>query len=111
MPPNTPEIEVPVHNESSMIDYCRFAQAVLSMAHTEGFDADFDLGFEQVDCDPPDRPRVRFVLYTDNVLWHRVMKTKDLQPELLRWYLRLKMFNFVIRDKANVHTLTNPDQE
>ena len=54
------------------------------MALIEGFDADFDLGVEQVDSDLPDRARVRFVLYADNALWHLVMKAKDLQPELLR---------------------------
>ena len=87
MPPDSPEVEVPVPNESSISDYCRFVQAILYMSPGEGFDADFDLGVEQVDSNLLIRLRVHFVLYTDNVLWHRVMKTNDLQPELLRWYL------------------------
>ena len=49
MPPNTPKVEVLVPNKFSMNDYCRFAQTVLSMPPMEGFDADFDLGVEQVD--------------------------------------------------------------
>ena len=110
MPPNTPKVEVPVLDESSISDYCRFAQVVLSMPPMEGFDADFDLGVEQVNSNPPDRPRVRFVLYADNLLWHHVMKMRDLQQELLRWFLRLKKFDFVVCDKANAHTLTDPDQ-
>ena len=51
-----------------MSDYCRFAQVVLSMAPIEEFDVDFDLGVEQVDSNPPDRPLVPFVLYADNAL-------------------------------------------
>jgi len=70
----------------------------------------FDLGVEQVNREPPDRPRVCFVLYVDNALWHRVMKTKDLQLEPLRWYLQLKKFDFMVLDKAYVHTLIDPDQ-
>ena len=46
MPPNTPKVEVPVLDESSISDYCRFAQVVLSMPPMEGFDANFDLGVE-----------------------------------------------------------------
>ena len=76
----------------------------------EGFYPDFDLGVEQVDSNSPNRPWVRFVLYADNALGHRIMKMKDLQPKLLSWYLWLKKFDFVVRDKANVHTLTDPDQ-
>ena len=76
MPPNMPEVEVPVPNESSMSNYCRFAQAILSMPLMEGFDGD-----------SLDKARVRFVLYADAALWHCVMKTKDLQPERLWWYL------------------------
>jgi len=56
------------------------------MPHMEEFDADFDLGVEQIDSNPPDKARVLFDLYADNALWNRVMKTKDLQPELLRWH-------------------------
>jgi len=41
IPPNTLEVEVPVPNKSSMSNYYRFAQAVLSMTPMEGFDADF----------------------------------------------------------------------
>ena len=55
MPPNMPDSEVPVPNESSMSNYCKFAKVVLSMPAMEGFDADFDLGLKQVDNDPPDR--------------------------------------------------------
>jgi len=28
---------------------------------------------------------------------------KNLQPEYLRWYLQLKDFNFVVRDKDDAH--------
>jgi len=31
MPPNMPKVEVHIYNESSMSDYYRFAQAVLSL--------------------------------------------------------------------------------
>ena len=62
MPPNMPKIEAHVSNKSSMSNYCRFAQVVLSLPSMEGFDADFDLGVEQVDSNLPDRPPVRFIL-------------------------------------------------
>jgi len=68
MPPNKPEVDASVPNESSMSDYCRFAQTVLSMPPMEGFDADFDVGVEQVDGSPSDGPQERFVLYDDNIL-------------------------------------------
>jgi len=110
MPPNTPEVKVLVPNESSMSKYYRFAQVVLSMAPIEGFEEDFDLGVEQVDSDPPNKARVLFVFYADNALWNYVMKTKNLQPELLRWHLRLKEFDFVVWDKVNVHTLSYSEQ-
>ena len=41
-----PEVETYASSESSMSDYCRFAQAVLSLPHMEDFDVDFDLGVE-----------------------------------------------------------------
>ena len=39
-----------------MSDYCRFAQTVLTMPPVEGFDADFDVGVEQVDDSLSDGP-------------------------------------------------------
>jgi len=74
------------------------------MAYLQGFDADFDVGVEQVDGSSPDGPRERSVLYADGALWHQIMKMKDQQLELLRWYLQLKKFDFVVRNKAD------PDQ-
>jgi len=38
------------------------------------------------------------------------MKMKDLQLELLQWYLQLKKFDFVVRDKANVHAPSESNQ-
>ena len=104
MPPNKPDVEAPASNESSMSDYYRFAQTVLSMPPVEGFDADFDEGVERVDDNPSDGPQERFVLYADSALWHQVVKMKDLQPELLRWYLQLNKFDFEVRNKVD------PDQ-
>ena len=57
MPPNKPEVEALVSNESSMSNYCRFAQIVLSMPPVEGFDADFDVGVERVDDSPSNGPQ------------------------------------------------------
>ena len=57
------------------------------MPPLEDFDVNFDVGFKQVDVSPSDGPREQFVLYIDSALWDQVMKTKDSQPELLRWYL------------------------
>ena len=75
-----------------------------------GFDADLDVGVEQAYVSQFDGPREQFVLCVDCALWGTVMKTKNLQPELLRWYLQLKKFEFVVQDKANVHTPSDPDQ-
>jgi len=110
VPRNMLMVEAYVSNESSMSDYCRFAQAILSLPPMEGLDIDFDFGAKQVDSSPSDRLRVHFVLYADNALWRKLMKTKDLQLELLQCYLRLKKVHFVVCDKANVHTLTDPEQ-
>ena len=108
--PSIPKVEVYASNESTMSDYCRFAQAVLSLPPMERFDANFDLGVEQGDSGQSDRSRTRFTLYADSALWHKLMMMKDLQPELLRWYLRLKKFDFVVLDKNDPHTLIDLDQ-
>ena len=49
----------------------------------EGLDIDFYLGVEQVDSSPSDGLRVPFVLCVDNALRRKLVKTKDLQPQLL----------------------------
>jgi len=64
-----PRLRIPVLNESSMGDYCRFVQVVLSMPPMDEFDVDFYLGVEQVDGDLPDKVRVRFVLEAYSALW------------------------------------------
>jgi len=110
MPSNMPEIEVPISYDSSICEYCRFAQLVHSIHPLECFNVDFDVRLEQVDGSLSDGPRERFVLYADGALWHQVMKTKDLQPELLRWYLQLKKFNFMVRDRADPDQAQNKGQ-
>jgi len=89
--------------------YWRFAKAVLSLAPMEGIDVDFDLGIEQDDSGWSDGPRTWFVLYTDNLLWRQFLMTKDLQPKLMRWYLQLEDYNFVVCNKNGVHMLTDPE--
>ena len=89
-PPNIPKVEAFASNESAMSDCCRFAQTILSWPPIEGVDIDFHLGIEQDDSSRSNRPHTWFILYTDNILWHKLMMMKDLQPKLLRWYLRLK---------------------
>ena len=69
MPPNKPKVEAPVSNDSSLSEYCRFARVVHSMPPLKGFDADFDVGAEQVDVSSYDGPREQFVLYVDAELW------------------------------------------
>ena len=56
MPPNKPEVEPPIPNESSMSDYYGFAQTVLPMPTMEGFDADFDVRIEHDDSNQFDGP-------------------------------------------------------
>ena len=46
MLPSIPKFEAHASNESSMSDYCRFAQVVLSLPPMQGFDVDFNLGVE-----------------------------------------------------------------
>ena len=92
-----------------MSNYYRFAQAILSLPHMERLNADFDMGVEQIDSSLSDRLHMQYVFYPDSGLWHKLMNTKDLQLVLLKWYLRLKTFDFVLHDKANDHTLTDPD--
>ena len=74
----------------------------------EGVDVDFDLGVDQDDSGRSSGQRTRIVLYSDNMLCHKLMTTKGLQPKLLRWYLWLKQYNFVVRDKNDAHALTDP---
>ena len=76
--PSIPKVEAHAYNESTMSDYCRFAQVVLSLPPMQGVDTNFDLGIEQVNSGQSDGLRTRFVLYTDNTLWHQLMMMKDL---------------------------------
>jgi len=46
MPPSIPKVEPHTSNEPTLSEYCRFAQAVLSLPPMEGFDANFDLRAE-----------------------------------------------------------------
>jgi len=52
MPHSKPEVEVPISNDSSISEYCRFVRVVRSIPPLEGFDANFDVGVEQVDVSP-----------------------------------------------------------
>jgi len=70
MPPNKPEVETPVSNDSLISECCRFALVIHYMPPLEGFDADVDIGVELVDDSPSDVLRQRFVLCADGVLWH-----------------------------------------
>ena len=45
-PPSITKVKAYASNESSMSNYCRFAQVVLSLPLMEGVDLDFDLGIE-----------------------------------------------------------------
>ena len=85
-------------------------KVVLSLPHMKGFDAYFDLRVEQGESSQSNGLFQQFDLYANSASWHKLMTTKDLQPELLRSYLRLKKFDFVVRDKATVHTFTDSDQ-
>ena len=76
MPSNKSKVEVPVSNESSMSNYCRFAHIVLSMPLVEGFDADFDVGVERVDNSLFDGPHERFVLYADSALCTKLCRRR-----------------------------------
>jgi len=57
IPPNKPEVKAPVSNKSSMSDYHRFAQTILSMALVEGFDVNFVVRVEQVADSSSDGPQ------------------------------------------------------
>ena len=41
-----PKVKAHAYNESTVSNYYRFTQTVLSLAPMEGFEADFDLGVE-----------------------------------------------------------------
>jgi len=47
------------------------------------------------------------VLYTNNSLWRHLMMKKGLQLEYVRRYLQLEDFNFIVRNRNDVHMLTN----
>ena len=64
-----PKVKAHASNESTISDYCMFAQVVLSLPRMEGVDIDFDLGIEQGDSDQFDGLHTPFILYTDNTLW------------------------------------------
>ena len=56
-PPSISKVETYASNESSMSDYCRFAQVVLSLPPIEGVDFDFDLGIEHDNSSPSNGAR------------------------------------------------------
>jgi len=68
--PSIPEVYAHACNKSTVTDYCRIAQVILSLPLLQGIDADFDLGIKQGGNGQSDGPRTRSILYTDNTLWH-----------------------------------------
>ena len=68
MPPTVPEVKTYASNKSSMSDYCKFAQVVLSLPPMERVDWDFDHGIKYNDSGPSDRAHYQFILHADGML-------------------------------------------
>jgi len=58
-------------------------------------DGDFEFEFGPFDGDGP---KIRVLL--DPILWKLLRSKKDLNPELLRWFLLLQKFKVEIVDKG-----------
>jgi len=63
MPPNKTKVEAPIFNDSSISEYCRFAQVIHSMPPLE---VSMSILIEQVDDSPFNGLRERLVLYADD---------------------------------------------
>jgi len=120
VPPSVTQDEPYNANEGSMRDYCKFAQVLLCLFPMEDIEYDFDLGVE-FDSDPSYEMRYTFILHKDRSILCYLMMKKDLLPELLRWYLLMQGFNFMIHhkrksgdvqdliEKTSTHTLSDPE--
>jgi len=61
--------------------------------HKIDADVEFDFG-------PYGGDRPKMFVFQDPTLWRTLMFKKDLNPELLRWFLLLHQFEFEVRDKG-----------
>jgi len=68
MSPSISKVEAHASNESTMSDYYRFSQAILSLPPMEGFDTEFNLGVEQGDMSQSGGPHTQFILYADSAI-------------------------------------------
>jgi len=58
-------------------------------------DEDFEFNFGPYDGDGP-----KMYVFLDLALWRTLMFKKDSNPELLRWFLLLPLFEFEVHDKG-----------
>jgi len=72
----------------------------MSLPPLDGIEYDFDLGVE-FGSNPFDGAHYKIILYIDNVIYPYLMMKKDLYPNILRWYLLLQQFNFLVHDKMD----------
>jgi len=98
-PPNSVETKPYAVDEGYLSTCCRFVTLWMSKLRISGgvpeLDLDVKLDFGPYDGDGP---RMRVLL--DPSLWRTFMFKKDLNPELLRWFLLLHQFDFEVRDKG-----------
>jgi len=89
VPPSIVEIEPYAVDEGYLSACCRFVTLWMSMPPMSGGEQEMDLDVE-FDCglDDGDGPRMSMIL--DSILWWTFMLKKDLNPELLRWFLLLQ---------------------
>ena len=98
-PPNIVEIEPYAVDEGYLGEYGGFIPFWMSVPSMSGgvqeVDADFEFKFGLFDGDGP---KIRVLL--DPILWKLLRSKKDLNPELLRWFLLLRQFKVEIVDKG-----------
>jgi len=98
-PPDIVEIKRYAVDDGYLSTCCRFVTLWMSMPLvTRGvheMDADFEFDFGPHDGDGP-----KMSVLLDPSLWRFLRIKKDLNPELLRWFLLLQQFEFEVRDKG-----------
>jgi len=98
-PPRTVETKLYVVDEGYLSAFSRFTSLWMSMPPMSGGveEIDLDVEFEFGPYDG-DRPKISVLL--DPSLWRTLRSKKDLNPELLRWFILLQQFEFEVQDKG-----------
>ena len=98
-PPSIVETKPYTIDEGHLSAYCRFFTLWMSMPPMGGGVHELDLEFE-IEFGMSSGGGPRMIMLLDPSLWRTLMLKKDLNLEILRWFLLLHQFEFEVLNKG-----------